>query len=170
MIIIIIAIYLFEKIAPFTRDTKGIEYGNVAYYKANTALNEALLSMSGSTPWYGTGSSSVANGSGMIYQVTGTGYANPMPGMGNSEYDQDWMILAPGKPIQIVLKTGGPMTWMSNVVSHFWFRVPDLNKDGRWSDQTLTGTGPIINWELSVSGQTLQASGSQIMANEINGA
>lgn len=50
MIIILVAIYLLDKIVPFSRDIKGIENGNIAYYKANTALNEALLSMSISTP------------------------------------------------------------------------------------------------------------------------
>lgn len=50
MIIIVIAVYLLEKIVPFARDIKGVENGNVSYYRANTALNEALLSMSGSDP------------------------------------------------------------------------------------------------------------------------
>lgn len=46
MIIVIIAIYLLEKIIPFSRDIKGVESGNISYYRANTALNEALLSLS----------------------------------------------------------------------------------------------------------------------------
>jgi hypothetical protein len=50
MIIIIIAIYLLDKIVPFSRDIKGVENGNIAYYKANTAINEALLSMSIDNP------------------------------------------------------------------------------------------------------------------------
>jgi hypothetical protein len=125
--------------------------------------------MSGSTPWYETGSTNVTNGSGIAYTVTGTGWALPMPGKGNSEYDPNWMILAPGKPIQIVLKTGAAIWWMPVDGCHFKFRVPDLNRNGSWADQILTGsTTPIINWTLSVSGVSLQASGSQIMANEIN--
>ncbi len=49
------------------------------------------------------------------------------------------------------------------------FRVPDLNKDGTNTDQTLSGTiTPIINWILSGSGEVLIASGSQITATQIN--
>ena len=61
MIIIVIAIYLLDKIIPFSRDIKGVENGNISYYRANTALNEALFSMSKSDPGYETGSSSVLN-------------------------------------------------------------------------------------------------------------
>ena len=50
MIIIVIALYLLEKIIPFSGDIKGIENGNISYYRANTGLNEALLTMSGSDP------------------------------------------------------------------------------------------------------------------------
>lgn len=62
-IIIIIAIYLLEKIVPFSRDIKGVENGNISYYRANTALNEALLSMSGSDPSIQGSSGTMANGS-----------------------------------------------------------------------------------------------------------
>lgn len=163
MVIIVIAIYLLEKIIPFSRDTKGVENGNISYYRANTALNEALLSMSGSDPGYETGSSSslYANGSGIIYKVSAMGNFLPASGQGNSEYDIDWAILAPGKPIQLVLPAG--ITWSTTT---FKFRVPDLNKT---VIETLTGSTvpkiPIINWLLSASGESLQASGSQIMAD-----
>lgn len=77
VVIIIIAIYLLDKIVPFSRDIKGIENGNIAYYRANTAVNEALLSMSGATPEYETGANTVANGSGMAFYVTATGKILP---------------------------------------------------------------------------------------------
>lgn len=166
VIIIFIAIYLLDKIIPFSRDIKGVENGNIAYYQANTALNEALLSMSGGDPSYETGSSSVANGSGMIYKVTATGSVLPKPGQGNSEYDENWSILAPGKPIQLVLKSSA-INWGA-VGTYFIFRMPNL--DGTIASEALTGgtTRPIVNWSLSASGDTLQASGSQIMTNQIN--
>lgn len=77
---VIIAIYLLEKIVPFAKDIKGVENGNVSYYRANTAVNEALLSMSGNNPGYETGSSSVTNGSGVSYTVTAMGKTLPKPG------------------------------------------------------------------------------------------
>ena len=165
VIIIVIAIYLLEKIIPFSRDIKGVENGNVSYYRANTALNEALLSMSGSNPGYETGSvaSLYTAGSGMVYTVTASGTVLPQPGLWNSEYDANWSILGPGKPIQLVLSTN--LNW-DTPNTYLNFRVPDLDKI---ATETLTGSlgnlTPIINWSLSASGDTLQASGSQILAN-----
>lgn|GEM_PF-6524445 len=60
------------------------------------------------------------------------------------------------------------MNWVS-ANTFFIFRVPDLNKDGNNTDQTLSGTTtPIINWILSRDGEVLIASGSQITATQIN--
>lgn len=139
MIIIVIAVYLLEKIVPFSRDIKGVENGNISYYRANTALNEALLSMSGNNPGYETGSSAdlLSNGSGIMYQVTAKGKILPQPGQGNSEYDPNWSILAPGKPIQLILPSG--ITWTVDTGTYFTFRIPDLDKNGLW-EQSLTGT------------------------------
>jgi len=138
IVISVIAIYLLDKIVPFSHDIKGIENGNISYYRANTALDEALLSMSGSTPWYETGSSTslLSNGSGIVYKVTANGSSLPVPGQGNSEYDSNWSVLAPGKPIQLVLRSSSVIGW-GNVGTYFSFRVPDLNSDG--SPETLSG-------------------------------
>ena len=132
-IISIIAIYLLEKIVPFSRDVKGIENGNVSYYRANTALNEALLTMSGSDPSIGGSSGTMATGN--VYQITANGNTLPRAGLGNSEYDKDWAMLAPGKPIQLVLNSASSLDWN---ITNFKFRVPDLNKNGSWTE-TLTG-------------------------------
>lgn len=167
MIIIVIAIYLLEKIIPFSRDIKGVENGNISYYRANTALNEALLAMSGSDPGFETVNSSVINWSGMSYAVTGMGRFVPQTWQWNSDYDKNWSILAPGKPLQLFLKTTREIDFDNPTLnSHIVFRVPDLNKDGI-NNELLAGSQPIINWVISGSGITLQSSGSQILANEI---
>ena len=156
MILIIVAIYLLEKIVPFARDIKWVENGNISYYRANTALNAALLSMSGSDPGLEPAlTTPITNGSGMIYRVTANGTTLPQAGQWNSEYDKNWSILAPGKPVQLLLSNDPTLT------QNFSFRVPDLKRDGSFA-QTLSGTVilPIINWALSASGDTLQASGS----------
>ena len=132
-IISVIAIYLLEKIVPFSRDIKGIENGNVSYYRANTALNEALLTMSGSDPSIQGSSGTMATGN--VYQITANGNTLPRSGLGNSEYDKDWAILAPGKPIQLVLNSASSLNW---TLTNFKFRVPDLDKNGSWVE-TLTG-------------------------------
>ncbi|NDK19600.1 hypothetical protein GW819_02050 [Candidatus Gracilibacteria bacterium] len=172
IVISVIAIYLLDKIVPFSHDIKGIENGNISYYRANTALDEALLSMSGSTPWYETGSSTslLSNGSGIVYNVTAMGLFLPAPGQGNSEYDADWSVLAPGKPIQLQLNSLNTIDWNNPTLkSHIKFRVPDTNKDGINNESLSGGTTPLIQWSISSSGEILQASGSQIKVSEIDG-
>lgn len=162
MIIIIIAIYLFEKIVPFSRDIKGVENGNISYYRANTALNEALLAMSGSNPSLEPSNSVVINGSGMTYAVMANSTILPQAGKGNSEYDINWSVVAPGKPLQLLLKSNVPIDWIG---SYFMFRVPNLGGLSTLSGSTI----PMINWILSASGESLQSSGSQILNSAING-
>lgn len=130
-IIIIIAIYLLEKIVPFSRDIKGVENGNISYYRANTALNEALLSMSGSDPSIQGSSETLTNGSGSAYQIAANGTILPQSGQGNSEYDANWAVLAPGKPIQLILKSNVSINWAA-IGTYFTIRVPDLNRDSNW--------------------------------------
>lgn len=136
MIIVVIAVYLLEKIVPFSRDIKGVENGNISYYRANTALNEALLSMSRSDPSIEASVNALSNGSGMTYNITAKGVLLPPLGQGNSEYDPNWAILAPGKPIQLVLKSG--ITWTNIADVYFTFRVPNLDKNSGTSE-TLSG-------------------------------
>lgn len=82
MIIILIAVYLLEKIIPFSRDIKGIENGNISYYRANTALNDALLAMSVNTPGLEpSGGAAPVNGSGMTFSVKAMGDIIPRPGL-----------------------------------------------------------------------------------------
>ncbi|MDQ1343749.1 MAG: hypothetical protein QG650_469 [Patescibacteria group bacterium] len=50
IIIVLMGVYLIEKLVPAGRNVKGIEHGNVAYYKASSAIEEALMSLSGSNP------------------------------------------------------------------------------------------------------------------------
>lgn len=80
MIILIVTIYLFDKIVPFAKEIKGVENGNISYYRANTALNEALLSMSGADPSIEGSSGTLSNGSGSMYQIKATGKILPEPG------------------------------------------------------------------------------------------
>ncbi len=80
VIILLIAIYLLDKIIPYSRDIKGIENGNIAYYRATTAVNEALLAMSSTTPEYETGANTVTNGSGYVLNVSAMGKILPKAG------------------------------------------------------------------------------------------
>lgn len=50
LVIILIGVFLIEKLVPVSRDVKGIENGNVAYYQASSALELGLASLSASQP------------------------------------------------------------------------------------------------------------------------
>lgn len=120
--------------------------------------------MSASDPGLQPSSSLMSNGSGIVYKVTAQGRRTPQIGYGNNEYDKDWSVLAPGKPIQLVLASN--LIWIDtggSDDSEFSFSVPDLNKNTDPDEALLVTTTPIINWILSASGgATLLASGSQI--------
>lgn len=174
ILIILMGVYLIEKLMPASKDVKGVENGNVAYYKASSATEMALSSLSGSLPGTETGSSLGAlSGSGYKLSTVGSGTVIPAPGFGNSEYDADWNIVSAGKPIQIKLPAG-----YSPAGLQFEFRVPDLDEDGKLGEtgapdngtEALSGgTAQIVNWIISGSGDSLVASNSQIItANQVN--
>ncbi len=56
VLIVLIGVYLIEKLVPASKSVKGIEQGNMAYYLASSAVEEALSSMSGANPGVETGS------------------------------------------------------------------------------------------------------------------
>ena len=90
MILMLMAIYLLERIVPIARNVKGIENGNIAYYQAETAVEAALMNKDASNP--GTEYSSgitIGNKSWKVSTIS-SGSTIPLSGFGNSEYDSDW--------------------------------------------------------------------------------
>lgn len=175
ILIVLMGVYLIDKLMPAAKDVKGVENGNSAYYKASTAVELALSSLSGSNPGTETGSSAGAlTSSGFKLTTVGSGTVVPKPGFGNSEYDDDWNLIAAGKPVQIKLPAGYDPSNLS-----FEFRVPDLDRDGQSGEtgspdaatEGLSGaTAQTVNWIVSASGETLVSSASQLItANDVNG-
>lgn len=81
VLIIMMGVYLVEKLMPASKGAKGVEHGNMAYYKASSATELALASLSGSAPGTETGST-VGSLSGSGYRLTtvGSGTVIPAPG------------------------------------------------------------------------------------------
>lgn len=50
ILIILMGVYLIDKLMPAAKDVKGVEHGNVAYYKASSATELALAGLSGDAP------------------------------------------------------------------------------------------------------------------------
>lgn len=174
ILIVLMGVYLIDKLVPASRDVKGVENGNVAYYKASSAIELALLSLSGANPGTETGSTA-GNlvSSGYALSTVGSGTVVPKPGLGNSEFDTDWNVLTSGKPIQIKL----PVAFKPSDLA-FEFRVPDLNRNGATGEdgggdsatESLSGgSAQTINWIITGSGDSLVAAASQVLtANQVN--
>lgn len=148
IIISIIAIYLLDKIVPFSRDVKWIENGNIAYYNWYTWIEQSLLAMSWADPALEVSSDThMATVSGYTSQISATWSQIPRSWEWNSEYSTwDWNKIWPWKPLQLVINKYIDWTKVD-----FYFRVPDLNQDWIYNEiltWTLDNTG-IINWILS---------------------
>lgn len=144
-------VFLLGKIVPASRDVKGIEQGNIAYYHAESAEEQALTYMSGSNPFSTlSDSGSVGNtSSGSTYTIAKESSTIPASGNGNSPYDKDWNIIAPGTPLQ--LRFGNSVDWNDPNEFKIAFRIP---KNAAWNGYTLSSGSGIINWNF-VNGSTL---------------
>lgn len=132
ILIVLMGAYLIEKLMPASKDVKGVEHGNVAYYKASSATELALASLSGSAPGTETGSTMGSlTSSGYKLTTVGSGTVIPAVGFGNSEYDPNWNIVSAGRPIQIKLPAGYNPAGLQ-----LEFRVPDLDEDGKFGETT----------------------------------
>jgi lysozyme family protein len=152
----LIWLYLLEKIIPVARSVKNIESSNVAYYQAQSAVENALFQINPLSPMSSDFNTGVVISSGLSW--SGTIHASwrwiPQPGQGNSEYDstKSWNRLAIWQPIQLKLPTN--IDWS---VAKFYFRVPDLNGDGIWNESLSWSNTPYISWILTWSGDSLYA-------------
>lgn len=50
VLIVLMGVYLIDKLIPASKDVKGVEHGNVAYYHAASAVELALSELSGTNP------------------------------------------------------------------------------------------------------------------------
>ncbi|MDD3645812.1 MAG: hypothetical protein PHH06_00225 [Candidatus Gracilibacteria bacterium] len=167
----LIAYFLLEYMVPFARNTKGIENATRAYYQAETAIEEALYFVNKQRTNYSSesGSTMSTTALGNSFSVEASGNLLPPVGKGNSEFDTDWNTISQGNPIQLDIGNNVVNSGWGSV--KFYFRVPDLDKDGDNTNQTLSGgiTTPLINWQLISETDALSATGSWIMADNING-
>lgn len=162
-ILMMIGLYLLEKIIPVSRSVKWIENSNVAYYQAQTAVEAALYAKDPSNPGVEFSSGSTSGSTSWNVTTTSSGTSIPILWQGNSEFDHDWSRIGIGQPVQLKLPAG-INNWGS---VEFHFRVPDLDRDGS-NTETLSGgssTGAIISWILTGSGDSLYASGSQAITD-----
>ena len=159
MILMLVGLYLLEKIVPLSRAVKGVENGNVAYYQANSAAEEALLHISPSSIGTEYASGNVVSNLGWQVNTFSSGTSIPANGKGNSPDDTSYNIISLNSPVQLRLPSG--INWST---VGFYFKTPTgtLSKT----------TNPIVSWTLISSGTTnmLSSSGGEFIANEITGS
>ena len=160
ILITLLSITLLEYIVPFSRDIKSVENSSVAYYGANSWIEEWLYHLSERTwesdEWNQDYSWRVSN----YYKTYSSWSLLPPLWEWNSEYDIDWNTISAWNPIQLSI-----WNWYINPVTNIdiMFRVPDL--DNSWP-ATLSWWS-IINWQLSWLNETLNAWISIIKVSDI---
>jgi len=165
LVMALLAIFILDYMIPFWKNTKNIEQSVSAYYQADSAIEQALYSMSWTSLWAEI-DKDILSTSPRDYWIDMISSWTVLPPVWqwNSEFNSDYNRISIWDPIQIEI-------WNNSIdPANFklYFRVPDL--DWNWNnDETLSwGILKIINWQLSSSNDVLNASGSQITATQIN--
>ncbi|EKE26090.1 MAG: hypothetical protein ACD_4C00441G0008 [uncultured bacterium (gcode 4)] len=152
-IVSITAIYLLDKIVPFSQNTKWIENSNKAYYNALSWVEEALSYMSGSNPSFETWANHYGLSSAWyVFQISASWAKLPHSWEWNSEFDSNYNKIWIGEPIQLVINK-----WLNWSQIKFYFKVPNLD----WTNPSLSSSlnwSGVINWILSWSWRSLYAS------------
>lgn len=168
LVLSITAYVLLSHIIPFSKNVKGIENASNAYYTSYAWIEQALYHvkkrLSITTE---TGSSLPTTATGFAYQTYSSWLTIPSPWKGNSEYSTGYNVISMTDPIQ--LEVGRDSTWISSLNwsgVNFIFKVPSIRDTTTLS--LSWDTLPIINWMLSTSEDTLYASGTYIIADDIN--
>ncbi|MDQ7009150.1 MAG: hypothetical protein Q9M94_02570 [Candidatus Gracilibacteria bacterium] len=172
LVMSLLVLYIIEYMIPYSKNVKGIENSSNAFYQAENSIEEGLYFFS----TRGTGSiekfadKNKTFGSLSVdykYNTTSSGNLIPYNGEGNSEFDTTFNKISQGNPIQLDIGNGLNIDW-SDSSYKIDFNIPDLDNN---NTETLSGgtTTAIINWQISADDDTLNATGSWITADEING-
>jgi len=160
LVMSLLALYILEYIIPFGKNTKNIEQSVNAYYQADSAIEDSLLSIKWKKLWYEKVDLLNWNIDFAI-KMTASWTVLPPVWRWNSEFDEDYNIIKIWEPIQIEI-----WNWKKSNLK-IYFKVPDLDKT---SNETLSWTTlKIVNWQLSWKYDVLNSSWSQITASEIDG-
>ena len=159
------ALYILEYIIPFGRNVKWVENASKSYYQAASWIEDAFwfISQNDIGDEYDESISSSENID-FWYEMTPNGSQIPLSWTGDSEYDDDFNLLAPSSPIQLEVWNDMISDW-NNV--DFNIRVPDTGWPW-WAYTLAWWTNFIINWQLSTPDTTLNSDDSLITANDVN--
>ena len=166
IVISLLAFTILEYIIPFSRDIKWVENSSKAYYQANSWIEEWLYHIATRVDEVEEKAKNESWNIAIQYNTFSSGSLLPPSWEWNSEYDKDWNTISSWNPIQLSIWNNYFNNWADYLIIKF--RIPDLNEDWDNTDLTLSWwTLPIVNWQLSASNNTLNASWSIIRANDI---
>lgn len=157
-IMLLVAYNLLEMIVPFAKNTKWIENSSNSYYQSYAWVEESINFISKNSVWSSTWKTMPPTATWYSITMTSTWNVIPRAWKWNSEYDKNWNRIAPGEPIQLYVKN-----WIDWGNTKFYFKVPSLS----WSTALSISwwISPLINWQISGSWYTLNASGTTDMIN-----
>jgi len=161
----LITLNILDYIIPFSKETKDIENSVVAYYQANSWIENALyyLKTKDFKPGTENNSTLISNVIRNNYEITAVWNVLPPVWEWNSEFDENWNQIALWNAIQLEI-------WYWKVdfnKAEFAFKVPDFV--GSTSDLILDwdGNSPVINWQISSPNNTLNSDWSYLKVNDI---
>lgn len=156
-IMLLVAYNLLEMIIPFAKNTKWIENSSNAYYQSYAWVEESINFIAKHPVWSSTWKTMPWTATWYSITMISSWNIIPQAWKWNSEYNKDWNRIAPGEPIQLYVKN-----WIDWGNTKFYFKIPSLT----WSTLTISWwISPLINWQISGSWYTLNASGTTDMIN-----
>ncbi len=167
-------IFLLERILPSSRAVKGIELSTQAYYTAGSEIEKALATFNIRNPGhFRTGNDPLGvtfvgsnintlpfstNTSTGGYSISETSTYLPESGKGTSEYDKNWNIIAPGRPVQLWIPGSVASSFFSEMAIDF--RIPQVKSGANpWEDPATSFSGSdslaVISWQISNGVETI---------------
>ncbi len=166
VVMILLALFILEYIIPYSKNVKWIENSSNAFYQTESAVENSLYFIKNrSTIGSETTKSMTTAAIWDAFDVFSLGGEIPAiidsKQEGNSSFSWTFNTISSWNPIQLEIWDNS-VNW-NNV--DFTFQTPRV----WWVNHTLTWwTWAIINWQISGSSDTLNASGGLILANDIN--
>lgn len=169
LVMTMLVLYILEYMIPYSKNVKWIENSSNAFYQAENSIEDGLFKIR-DRPTVVTEFSDVFLANTPVdykYETYSSWTIIPYNWEWNSEFDITHNTLSYWNPIQLDIWDDLWIDW-DNIDTNIFFKVPDLDKDNS-TPETLSGwtTTAIINWQISGDDNTLNATWSWIMANEI---
>jgi len=155
ILISILALSILEYIIPFSRNVKWIENSAWSYYRAVSAIEDALWEKNKKILWTDFSSWTINTATWYNYTVIASWTTLPPTWTWNSEFDSNWNIISSWNPIQLEV-------WINKIKQSEWsstsllIRVPNIDLDTT-TIETFSWTQNTIQWQLSNGTWTLNA-------------